>query len=276
MEKLSNNNKRIVMVGCLETGWEVVRYLLENKIEISYFVCLTPEKAKQQKVAGYESFQDLATHYNIPVYYAQQYSLKSDADILFFRDQKFDLLIQGGWQRLFPEEILETISIGAIGIHGSSELLPKGRGRSPINWSIIQNKKRFIIQYFLIKAGVDDGDIFYFESFDINEWDTCRTLYYKNSIVTKRVLVKWIPELLKNKFQVVPQVGAPTYYPKRTVEDGLINWDFTVLDIYNLIRAITHPYPGAFSRITDAKLLFGRHFRLIPRYYILRLNTVRW
>ncbi|MBK8606779.1 MAG: hypothetical protein IPN82_08085 [Chitinophagaceae bacterium] len=110
-------------------------------------------------------------------------------------------MIQGGWQRLFPEEILETISIGAIGIHGSSELLPKGRGRSPINWSIIQNKKRFIIQYFLIKAGVDDGDIFYFESFDINEWDTCRTLYYKNSIVTKRVLVKWIPELLKISFR---------------------------------------------------------------------------
>ncbi len=251
MERLNKIQAKIVMVGCLETGWEVVRYLLENNVSISYFVTITPEKATQQNVAGYESYQDLAKLYNIPVYFAKKYSLKAEEDINFFKEQKFDLLIQGGWQRLFPEEILNTLSIGAIGIHGSSEFLPKGRGRSPINWSIIEGKKRFIIHYFIMRPGADDGDVFHFESFDINEWDTCRTLYYKNSIVTKKVMLEWIPKLQTNDYKIIPQVGEPAYYPKRTPEDGLINWTSSVFEIYDFIRALTHPYPGAFSYIDN-------------------------
>jgi methionyl-tRNA formyltransferase len=243
------NNPKIVMCGCLETGWEVVRYLLDNDIPITYFVTITHEKAKQQKVSGYENFEDLSKKYNIPIYYADKYSLQSEKDLQFFKNNKFDLLIQGGWQRLFPEDLLKTLKVGAIGIHGSSEFLPKGRGRSPINWSLIENKKRFIIHYFLIKPGADDGDIFHFESFDINMWDTCRTLYYKNSIITKKVLLKWIPKLLNGEYNIFPQQGEPSYYPKRNYEDGIINWNRNVFDVYNFIRALTHPYPGAFSYI---------------------------
>jgi methionyl-tRNA formyltransferase len=252
MERSSNS--KIVMCGCLETGWEMVRFLLEKGIKISYFVTIDKEKAEQRKVAGYESFEDLALRYKIPIYRAHSYSLKSDKDVEFFKGQKFDLLIQGGWQRLFPKEVLDTLSIGAVGIHGSSEFLPKGRGRSPINWSIIEDKKRFIMHYFIIKPGIDDGDVFYYESFDINEWDTCRTLYYKNSIITKRVMFDWIPRLLKNNYNIIPQSGEPTYYPKRTAEDGLINWDNDVFQIYNFIRALTTPYPGAFTYVNGIKL----------------------
>lgn len=250
MEKSVNRSTpKIVMCGCLETGWEVVRALLEEGVSIDYFVTITPQKAEEQKVSGYESYQDLADQFNIPVYYAEKYSLTSENDIAFFERHQFDLLIQGGWQRLFPDQVLKTLSIGAIGIHGSSEFLPKGRGRSPINWSILLGKKRFIIHYFLIKPGVDDGDIFHYESFDINSWDTCRTLYYKNSIITKRVMLNWIPKLLAGNFHTFPQEGEPSYYPKRTAEDGLINWSSSVFDIHNFIRALTHPYPGAFSYV---------------------------
>ena len=130
-----NTTKKIVMAGCHETGWDLVKILLEHGIEFSYFVTITEEKATDQKVSGYKSFEDLAAIYHIPVYFAKKYSLKDDLDIAFFRDQQFDLLVQGGWQRLFPEIILETLSIGAIGVHGSMDFLPVGRGRSPIHWS---------------------------------------------------------------------------------------------------------------------------------------------
>lgn len=247
-------NKKIVMCGCHESGWEVIKYLLENGIRISHFVTITKEKAEKAKVSGYKSFEDLAKKYSVPVYYAKKYSLTAPEDIAFFRKNKFDLLIQGGWQRLFPNEVLETIKIGAVGVHGSSEFLPKGRGRSPINWSLIEGKKRFIIQYFIIKSGIDDGDIFYYEIFDINDWDDCKTIYYKNSIITKRVLLEWIPKLFEGNIRFRKQKGKPTYYTKRTPEDGLINWDKNVFEIYNLIRAITKPYPGAFTYLEGKKI----------------------
>ena len=249
---------KIVMCGCLEMGWEVVRHLLDNGIQISYFVTLTPETALQCKVSGYENYKDLADRYCIPVYYAESYSLTSKNEIDFFRTHKFDLLIQGGWQRLFPEDLLNSLSIGAIGIHGSSDFLPKGRGRSPINWSLIEGQKRFIFHYFLIKPGIDDGDIFYFEAVDINDFDTCRTIYYKNSIVSKKVLLEWIPRLASGEYVAFKQQGDPTYYLKRTPEDGLIDWSKNVFEIYNFVRALTHPYPGAFSYIDGERVEIWR------------------
>lgn len=246
------------MCGCHESGWETVKFLLENGIKVDKFVSIKKEKAKKLKVSGYKSFEDLSQKYSIPIYYAKKYALTDDEDINFFKKEKFDLIIQGGWQRLFPPEILNTLKIGAIGVHGSSDFLPKGRGRSPINWSLIEGKKRFIIQYFIIKNGVDDGDIFHYEKFDINEWDDCKTLYYKNSIITKNVLLNWIPLLLQGRVKVKPQIGTPTYYPKRTPEDGLIDWTKTVLEIYNFIRAITKPYPGAYAYLDGKKIIIWK------------------
>lgn len=260
-------NPKIVMCGCLETGWEVIKHLLENGVQISYFVTITKEKAGQQKVSGFADFSDLAQIHHIPIYYAEKYSLNSERDLAFFQTHQFDLLVQGGWQRLFPDNILATLTIGAIGIHGSSDFLPKGRGRSPINWSLIEGKKRFIIHYFIIKPGVDDGDVFHFDMFDINEWDTCRTLYYKNSIITKNTLVEWIPRLVEGNYTLKEQVGAPSYYPKRTAEDGLINWASPMVTIYNFVRALTHPYPGAFSFVEGKKMFIWKAQPFDTRIY---------
>ena len=246
---------KIVMVGCLQAGWEVIKHLLQNGIDISYFVLLTPEQAEKYQVSGYKSFERLAESYNIPIYYPKNYSLKSEEDIHFFQEQKFDLLITGGWQRLIPKEILETLRIGGIGGHGSSEFLPRGRGRSPINWSLIEGKRRFIMHLFLMTPDADDGDIIDFEMFDINEFDTCKTLYYKNSIVSKRMMLRNIPRLLSGDFQLQKQLGGPTYYPKRTPEDGLIDWSKTVFEIYNFIRALTKPYPGTFTYLNRKKMM---------------------
>ena len=63
-------------------------------------------------------------------------------------------------------------------------MLPRGRGRSPISWSILQNRKRIVWNLFRIVPGVDDGPILESETFDINEWDDIETLGFKCSIVT--------------------------------------------------------------------------------------------
>jgi methionyl-tRNA formyltransferase len=102
--------------------------------------------------------------------------------------------------------------------------------------------------------GIDDGDILDFQTFDINKWDTCRTVYYKISVVQKRKLVELIPKIMKNEFKRIPQTGEPTFYPKRTPEDGLIDWNQTSEKLFDFIRAITKPYPGAFTYINEKKI----------------------
>ena len=247
-------DKKIVVCGCTDFGYEIVDFLLTNGINISHLVSLSPEQAIQYKVSGYKSFELLSTKYGIPIYYPKLYSMK-ETDFDFFEKEKFDLLLVCGWQRLIPNKILETIKICGIGSHGSSDLLPKGRGRSPVNWSIIEGKKQFILQLFMLTPEIDDGDIVYHETFDINEWDTCKTIYYKTSVVMKRALLKLIPNILSNNFSRTPQSGEPSFYPKRTPDDGLIDWNKPLEEIHNFVKALAKPYPGTFSFIDKQKIM---------------------
>lgn len=252
-------NNRIVMAGCHKGGFESISELLKAGLKLDYFVLIDEELANRNNVSGYIDFIPLAKEYDIPVYFAESYSLKSEKDIQFFKENKFDLLVQGGWQRLFPEAILKTLTIGAIGVHGSSEFLPRGRGRSPLNWSLILGKDRFILHYFLIKPGVDDGDVFHAARFDINDWDNINSLYLKLAMVNKQVLLDWIPKLISGNFNLHPQLGEPTYYSKRTEEDGKIDFaSQSMKEIYNFVRAQTKPYPGAFAFLEGKKIRIWR------------------
>jgi len=245
---------KLVMCGCHIGGKDIVETVLEKGYRFDYFVCLTPEQGEKHRVSGYYDYRPLAEAHGIPVYHPRKYSMKSEEDQQFFRDHTFDILIQGGWQRLFPEAVLNSLKVGALGYHGSSDFLPKGRGRSPMNWSIIEDKKRFIMHLFLMKAGADDGDIIDYEIFDITPYDDIETMYFKYSISNKRMILRNMDGLLQGDFDLIPQRGTPSYYPKRGQEDGRIDWEeMDVFQIQNLIRAVTRPYPGAFAEM-DGKL----------------------
>ena len=251
------NDKSIVVCGCHVGGLKAIEGLLAAGINITHFVCLTPEQAERYKVSGYYDYRPLAEKYQIPVYIPSKYELDGAEDESFFLKNKFALLIQGGWQRLFPASVLNSLSIGALGLHGSSDLLPKGRGRSPMNWSLIEGRRRFLMHLFIIKPGVDDGDVVAIRDFDITDFDDIETLYYKYSIVYRELLLNNIGLILNGSVKVVPQVGEPSYYPKRTAADGLIHWEtMDVWDIYNFVRAQTRPYPGAHG------LISGGYYRI--------------
>ena len=247
-------NSKIVFCGCSSAGLEVLDFLISKNFEISHIVSLNSQQATQYKVSGYASFDEIAKKNNIPIYFPKTYSLKDNDDISFFEKNNFDLLLLGGWQRLIPEIILSKLKIGGIGFHGSSEFLPKGRGRSPVNWSLIEGKTQFILHAFLMTPGIDDGDVITHEVFDINQWDTCQTIYYKISIIQKQILAEIIPKLVSNNFKHIPQTGEPSYYEKRTPDDGLIDWSKSVHEIYNFVRALTRPYPGAFTFLNGQRL----------------------
>ena len=105
---------------------------------------------------------------------------------------------------------------------------------------------------------VDDGEIIDHQICDINSWDSCETLYYKFTIMQKRMLEKAISDIFQNNITKHPQKGEPSFYPKRTPEDGKIDWNKRTDEIYDLIRGITKPYPGAFSYVDTNKIIIWK------------------
>ena len=247
---------KIVLCGIQEQGKEIIKFLSDNGVLVTHIVTISKDVAiKNKSDDTWVSYEDISKEMGIPIYYCKSYSFKHEDDVEYFKKNDFDILLLGGWQRLIPSEILNTINVCAIGQHGSPEFLPSGRGRSPLNWSIILGRKRLIWNIFKLEPGVDDGDIIDYQMFQINDTDTCKTLYYKVSVSVKHMLLRSIPKLLDGTIELTKQIGEPTYFEKRTPKDGCINWADPISDTNNLIRGITSPYPGAFTSYDDKSIM---------------------
>jgi len=241
-------SKRIAVVGSKHTTYDFLLGMIRRGFKIDHCITLTPEKAEEQGVAGYYNLVPLLNELRIPYSHPRQYNLDTDEDREKMLGLELDLLLLIGWQRLIPDWWLNALSIGAFGTHGSSKPLPHGRGRSPMNWSLIQGKTQFCTHLFKCNVGVDDGPIVAMKTFDISPFDDCHSLHLKNTLAMLEMCREYVPLLLEGKANLYTQpVGKATYYPKRTAEDGLLYWSERTEDLYNQVRAVTRPFPGAFT-----------------------------
>lgn len=250
---------KIGIAGCKSTSKFIAEFLNELNCTISLIITINPEQGFINKVADYYDMKLYGETMGILVYQAKSYSLKNPEDEEFIKKMKLDILFVMGWQRLIPEWFLKSLKIGAFGMHGSSEGLPKGRGRSPMNWSIIEGRKEFTTCLFKYDAGVDSGDIVDSYKFTINEFDTGETCHYKNSMAMKYLIRKNLDKLLKGEITLIKQPKLiPTFYPKRTPLDSLIDWEMNLNDLHRFIRAVTKPFNGAFTFNNGEKIIIWR------------------
>jgi len=246
---------KIGFIGSKNTTYECMKRFISDGFKIDHLITLTPKQGDKFQVAGYMNLSSFAKKNGISIYHPKKYSLKSDKDFKEIKKMNLDLLIVIGWQRIIPSKILNLLRIGAFGSHGSAMGLPRGRGRSPLNWSLIQGKKKFITYLFRLTPDIDAGDIVGFQEFEINSFDTCETLHFKNRVAFNMLLKRYTMALLKKKAKLNPQPsGKPTYYPTRKPDDGAIDWNRSTKDLYDFIRAQTHPFPGAFTYIENKKV----------------------
>ena len=177
------------------------------------------------------------------IYVAERYDLASESDASYFTSANFSAGFCIGWQRLIPELILAQLPYGVYGMHGSSRDLPFGRGRSPMNWSLIEGRHHFITNLFKYTPGVDDGPIVDTKCFSINSSDTAETLHYKNTLAMASLVQKNIKKILSGALSVRHQKqGVPTFYPKRNLDDGLIDWHDDVNSIDRLVRVLRNHF----------------------------------
>lgn len=244
---------RIAYATCTDPGHEVLETLLDAGVPVTEVVSITPATGEHHGVCGYRSVEDLATEHGLHVYYPETYAMDTAADRDHFDGLDADLLVVNGWQRLVPADILATFPRGGVGNHGSAFGLPKGRGRSPLNWSLVEGLDRFLLSLITLNPEPDAGGVVTTRKFDVTVHDTIRTLYHKVTVAVEEMLLAELGGLLRDEATVKRQPGEPTYYPKRTPADGAISWEDTTADVYNLVRAVAPPYPGAFTEPVDGE-----------------------
>ncbi len=246
---------RIVVLGCLEETLDTLSYLYYLGGEVDALVTLSEAEARRANSTNWVDLAPFAADHGLALHGVEKYGMTAEGDFALMQSLEPEVVIVLGWQRLVPEQIIRLAHCGVLGFHGSANMLPWGRGRSPINWSIIEGRNRFILHMFMITPGVDDGDIVGFEIYDICPEDTCRSVYYKTAMAQARLVHRFLPSIRAGTCPRYPQMGDVFHYPKRTPEDGRIRWQAPAEEVCRLVRAVTRPYPGAFTTIQAQKLM---------------------
>lgn len=157
------------------------------------------------------------------------------------------------YRKILGIDILGCATQGAFNLHGS--LLPKYRGRCPVNWALINGEKETGVTLHKMIAKADAGDIVAQKRVPIEEKDTAYTLFGKIADAGADVMRDFYPRLLSGHIGSVAQDHAQaTVFGGRRPQDGVFGWDRDARSIYNLVRAVTHPYPGAFVLVGGEKL----------------------
>jgi methionyl-tRNA formyltransferase len=151
-------------------------------------------------------------------------------------------------------KILALPPLGAWNMHGS--LLPKYRGRAPINWAVLHGEPRIGMTLHRMVKSADAGAVVDQDGVEIGPRDTAEQAFRKVLPCARRVLARQIDALLAGTARETPQdESQANYFGGRTPEDGRIVWTQTSRQIFNLIRAVTDPYPGAFADVGAARLM---------------------
>jgi methionyl-tRNA formyltransferase len=157
-----------------------------------------------------------------------------------------DFVFSFYYRKILSKEILGLAKHGALNLHGS--LLPKYRGRCPVNWVLIHDEHETGVTLHYMEEKPDRGDIVAQRAVPITDDDTALTLFRKMTAAAALLLRESYPLLVSGRGARLPQVqGQASYFGGRKPEDGRIDWEQPARAIFNLVRAVTHPYPGAFT-----------------------------
>ena len=174
--------------------------------------------------------------------------------MLFRSDLDIDLIITSAWQRLIPEWLICHCRIGAIGCHGSAVGISGGRGRSPQNWALICGRDKFSISIFWLDTGIDSGKIIDTREFKYELIDDINTSYYKAGLYMAEMIIENLANGKIVNHYGIRQSEESGYLPKRIASDGMIDWKRKCREIYDFVRALTIPYPCAFTMLNGFKI----------------------
>jgi UDP-4-amino-4-deoxy-L-arabinose formyltransferase/UDP-glucuronic acid dehydrogenase (UDP-4-keto-hexauronic acid decarboxylating) len=198
----------------------------------------------------WRSCADLAAEHGVPVYFDESSeSARSKIGAL-----NPSIIYSFSYRHLIPETVLELAPLGAYNLHPS--LLPSYRGRAPVNWVLVNGERETGITLHHMVARADAGDIVGQRAVAIDDSDNALTLYRKLVPLCVELITELHPQIVAGSApRRKMDIARGSYFGRRRPEDGRIDWRWPARRIFNLVRAVTHPYPGAFCFVNGRKLL---------------------
>jgi methionyl-tRNA formyltransferase len=229
---------KILFIGSVEFS----EIILKKVLSLNYEVISIITKEKSKFNSDFKDLSYLAKEYNIDYKYVK--NINHENYIKYIKEKSPDLILCFGWSQLLKKEILDIPKIGVIGYHPA--LLPKNKGRHPIIWALVLGLEKTGSTFFFMNENADDGEIISQEVVEIKYEDNARTLYDKLKKISLNQIENILNNIENNKIKEIKNNNFDeNVWRKRSKKDGEIDWRMDSYNIYNLVRGLTHPYPGA-------------------------------
>lgn len=236
-------------VRCLEA-------LLELGVDVRLVV--THQDNASEKI-WFDSVEELARRNGIAVITPDNPNSEVIAEQV--RECHPDFIFSFYYRQMLGQALLDIPARGAFNVHGS--LLPKYRGRVPVNWTIIHGEKECGVSLHRMELKPDAGNLLAQRAVPILRNDTAGQVFQKLKCAAESMVMDVIPELIAGGLAETPlDLESGSYYSGRKPEDGRIDWGLSAWDIHNLVRAVAPPYPGAFFDQGAHRIeVLGSYFR---------------
>jgi methionyl-tRNA formyltransferase len=239
----------IVVFGYHDVGYECLDALIRRGGRV--LAVFTHRDHPEEKI-WFKSVAELARRHRIPVHTPD--NVNAPEWIARLRAMQPEIIFSFYYRHLIGQEILDIPRLGAFNMHGS--LLPQYRGRAPINWAVLNGETQTGATLHYMVKRPDAGDIVDQEAVAIGPRETAQDVFIKVTAAARKTLERNIDAIKQGSPPRRPQdESQASYYGGRRADDGRIDWRADAGRIFNLIRAVTHPYPGAFSDV-DGRRFF--------------------
>lgn len=261
---------RIVFMGGHTLGRKTLQHLIDKGKNIIAVVTNIESD-------WYKGVDEIAEKNGLPLY--KNIDISSESFITEISALKPDLIVVVNFQQILKEKLISIPKKGCINTHAA--LLPKYRGRAPLNWAIIHGEKQVGVTVHFIEKGIDTGDIIVQKSIDVGDEEYIDSILEKVGNLYPTIVNEAVDLIQSGEFVGIKQdLSKGSYFGKRTPEDGQINWNDNAKDIFNLVRAISKPYPGAFSFYDNSKVIIWKAEVIeqqekeanLPNGYIISIN----
>jgi methionyl-tRNA formyltransferase len=240
---------RILFFGYSEVGHDCLSLLLERGDNV--VALITHEDSPGEKI-WFKTPASAARAKGIPVHAPEKAGTPEWVERI--AAMRPDLILSVYYRNMIGGKVLALAPLGAFNMHGS--LLPRYRGRAPINWAVLNGEPRIGMTLHRMVREPDAGNIVDQDGVDIGPRDTAEQAFRKVLPCARRVLGRQIEALLAGTAPETPQdPSQATYFGGRKPEDGRIDWTKPSRQVFNLVRAVTDPYPGAFTDVGTARLM---------------------
>lgn len=235
---------RIGWIGFHMEGITALRAVLEAGFPIVGIITLSPAAGARR--SGVSDYSTIGQEFGIPVFEVDD--VNSEEGLATLAGLSLDLAFVIGWTQLVGPSALKLIPFGLVGAHAS--MLPHNRGRAPVNWALIRGERETGNTLQWLGDSVDGGDVIDQTRIAITSYDSCQTIYEGVAESNRDMILRLMPKLLNGERPATPQPhSSEPLLPRRRPADGNLDWSAGSASVYDFVRGLTRPYPGAFSRL---------------------------